>query len=47
MFFLHDVCDVQLEFTKLNVYFKARGGAYHRVHGLAANLGCLSFCFCW
>lgn len=47
VFFLHDVSDVQLEFTKLNIYFKARGGAYHRLHGLVANLGCLSFCFCW
>ncbi|ERE91151.1 ceramide synthase 1 isoform X2 [Cricetulus griseus] len=47
VFFLHDVSDVQLEFTKLNIYFKARGGTYHRLHGLVANLGCLSFCFCW
>lgn len=47
VFFLHDVNDVQLEFTKLNIYFKARGGAYSRLHGLVANLGCLSFCFCW
>lgn len=47
VFFLHDVSDVQLEFTKLNIYFKARGGTYRRLHGLVANLGCLSFCFCW
>ncbi|XP_058148794.1 ceramide synthase 1 [Dasypus novemcinctus] len=45
--FLHDVNDVQLEFTKLNVYFKLRGGAYRRLHGLAAALGCLSFSVSW
>uniref|UniRef100_A0A8B9WA54 Ceramide synthase 1 n=1 Tax=Bos mutus grunniens TaxID=30521 RepID=A0A8B9WA54_BOSMU len=45
--FLHDISDVQLEFTKLNVYFKSRGGAHHRLHALAADLGCLSFCLSW
>lgn len=47
MLFLHDISDVQLEFTKLNVYFKSRGGAHHRLHALAADLGCLSFCLSW
>ncbi|XP_011220627.1 ceramide synthase 1 isoform X2 [Ailuropoda melanoleuca] len=45
--FLHDVSDVQLEFTKLNVYFKSRGGSHHRLHALAADLGCLSFSLSW
>ncbi|ELW67136.1 LAG1 longevity assurance like protein 1, partial [Tupaia chinensis] len=45
--FLHDISDVQLEFTKLNIYFKSRGGAHHRLHALAADLGCLSFGFSW
>ncbi|XP_045408163.1 ceramide synthase 1 isoform X2 [Lemur catta] len=45
--FLHDISDVLLEFTKLNVYFKSRGGSYHRLHALAADLGCLGFCFSW
>uniref|UniRef100_A0A9L0RDT5 Ceramide synthase 1 n=2 Tax=Equus TaxID=9789 RepID=A0A9L0RDT5_HORSE len=45
--FLHDISDVQLEFTKLNVYFKSRGGSYHRLHALAADLGCLSFSLSW
>lgn len=45
--FLHDICDVQLEFTKLNVYFKSRGGAARRVHALLADLGCLSFGLSW
>ncbi|XP_055975191.1 ceramide synthase 1 isoform X3 [Sorex fumeus] len=39
--FLHDVSDVQLEFTKLNVYFKSRGGAAQRAHALLADLGCV------
>ncbi|XP_032268369.1 ceramide synthase 1 isoform X1 [Phoca vitulina] len=45
--FLHDISDVQLEFTKLNVYFKSRGGSHHRLHALAADLGCLSFSLSW
>eukprot|EP00071_Canis_lupus_P029505 XP_022263062.1 ceramide synthase 1 [Canis lupus familiaris] len=45
--FLHDISDVQLEFTKLNVYFKSRGGSHHRLHALAADLGCLSFSVSW
>lgn len=47
VFFLHDITDVQLEFTKLNTYFKAAGGTYHRLHGLLADLGCLCFCVSW
>ncbi|XP_028908079.1 ceramide synthase 1 [Ornithorhynchus anatinus] len=45
--FLHDINDVQLEFTKLNVYFKLRGGVYHRLNDLISDLGCLSFSFSW
>lgn len=45
--FLHDISDVQLEFTKLNVYFKSRGGSHHPLHALAADLGCLSFSLSW
>ncbi|XP_055975189.1 ceramide synthase 1 isoform X1 [Sorex fumeus] len=45
--FLHDVSDVQLEFTKLNVYFKSRGGAAQRAHALLADLGCVSFSVSW
>ncbi|XP_005430703.2 ceramide synthase 1 [Geospiza fortis] len=45
--FLHDVNDVQLEFTKLNVYFKHRGGAFHRLNDLLANAGCLAFSVSW
>lgn len=45
--FLHDISDVQLEFTKLNVYFKSRGGSHHPLHALVADLGCLSFSLSW
>ena len=45
--FLHDVNDVQLEFTKLNVYFKHRGGVYHRLNDVISNIGCLTFGVSW
>ncbi|KAM8962018.1 ceramide synthase 1 [Pelodytes ibericus] len=45
--FLHDVNDIQLEFTKLNVYFKNRGGKYHRVNDIISDIGCIIFSFSW
>ncbi|XP_068923868.1 ceramide synthase 1 [Petaurus breviceps papuanus] len=45
--FLHDINDVQLEFTKLNVYFKFRGGVYHRLNDLISDVGCISFSVSW
>uniref|UniRef100_A0A674J7Y1 Ceramide synthase 1 n=1 Tax=Terrapene triunguis TaxID=2587831 RepID=A0A674J7Y1_9SAUR len=45
--FLHDISDVQLEFTKLNVYFKHRGGIYHRLNDVISDLGCLTFSISW
>ncbi|KAJ1085632.1 hypothetical protein NDU88_005762 [Pleurodeles waltl] len=45
--FLHDVNDIQLEFTKLNVYFKNRGGSYHHLNDIISNLGCVSFSISW
>ncbi|XP_035279679.1 ceramide synthase 1-like isoform X1 [Anguilla anguilla] len=45
--FLHDVNDVQLEFTKLNVYFKTRGGGYHPANSIISTLGCISFSVTW
>ncbi|XP_066492117.1 ceramide synthase 1 [Tiliqua scincoides] len=45
--FLHDISDIQLEFTKLNVYFKFRGGVYHRLNDLFSNAGCVSFSVTW
>lgn len=47
VFFLHDVNDIQLEFTKLNVYFKHRGGVYHRLNDVLSNIGCLTFSISW
>ncbi|XP_036353971.2 ceramide synthase 1 [Ochotona princeps] len=45
--FLHDISDVQFEFTKLNIYFKSRGGCYHRLHTVLALVGCVSFSVGW
>ncbi|KAJ8373296.1 hypothetical protein AAFF_G00266520 [Aldrovandia affinis] len=45
--FLHDVNDIQLEFTKLNVYFKSRAGGYHPANNIISNLGCISFSITW
>ncbi|XP_013915444.1 PREDICTED: ceramide synthase 1 [Thamnophis sirtalis] len=45
--FLHDFSDIQLEFTKLNVYFKYRGGIYHRLNDTLSNAGCVSFSVSW
>ncbi|XP_015743942.1 ceramide synthase 1 isoform X1 [Python bivittatus] len=45
--FLHDISDIQLEFTKLNVYFKYRGGIYHRLNDTMSNAGCVSFSISW
>ncbi|KAM9111859.1 ceramide synthase 1 [Pangshura tecta] len=45
--FLHDINDVQLEFTKLNVYFKHRGGIYHWLNDIISDLGCLTFSISW
>ncbi|XP_062306154.1 ceramide synthase 1 isoform X1 [Osmerus eperlanus] len=45
--FLHDINDIQLEFTKLNVYFKTRGGGYYLVHDILSNMGSVSFSITW
>ncbi|XP_053556662.1 ceramide synthase 1 [Bombina bombina] len=45
--FLHDFNDIQLEFTKLNVYFKTRGGKYHRVNDIISDIGCVTFGVSW
>ncbi|XP_054837527.1 ceramide synthase 1 [Eublepharis macularius] len=45
--FLHDINDVQLEFTKLNVYFKYRGGVYHSLNDFISTIGCISFSVSW
>ncbi|OCU00887.1 ceramide synthase 1 [Xenopus laevis] len=45
--FLHDINDIQLEFTKLNVYFKTRGGKYHRINDFISDAGCVTFSMSW
>ncbi|XP_030640039.1 ceramide synthase 1 [Chanos chanos] len=45
--FLHDINDIQLEFTKLNVYFKTRGGRFHLVNDILSNIGSVSFSITW
>ncbi|MFT7818746.1 ceramide synthase 1-like [Arapaima gigas] len=45
--FLHDISDIQLEFTKLNVYFKTRGGGYHVINEVISNMGCVTFSVTW
>ncbi|XP_066514601.1 ceramide synthase 1 isoform X2 [Hoplias malabaricus] len=45
--FLHDINDVQLEFTKLNVYFKTRRGSYYLINDILSNMGSVSFSITW
>uniref|UniRef100_S4RZW2 Ceramide synthase 1 n=1 Tax=Petromyzon marinus TaxID=7757 RepID=S4RZW2_PETMA len=45
--FLHDVTDIQLEFTKLNVYLKTRNNTYHRLNNILSNIGCITFAVSW
>ncbi|XP_051551364.1 ceramide synthase 1-like isoform X1 [Myxocyprinus asiaticus] len=45
--FLHDINDIQLEFTKLNVYFKTRGGKDHFINDVLSNMGAVSFSITW
>ncbi|KPP65769.1 ceramide synthase 1-like, partial [Scleropages formosus] len=45
--FLHDLNDILLEFTKLNVYFKSRGGHYHLVNDMLSTVGFISFGITW
>ncbi|XP_069042318.1 ceramide synthase 1 [Lepisosteus oculatus] len=45
--FLHDINDIQLEFTKVNVYFKNRGGVYHIFNDIVSTMGCVTFSISW
>ncbi|KAF7667809.1 hypothetical protein LDENG_00043090 [Lucifuga dentata] len=45
--FLHDINDIQLEFTKLNVYLKSRGGSYYLLNDVLSNMGSVSFSITW
>ncbi|XP_044055852.1 ceramide synthase 1 isoform X2 [Siniperca chuatsi] len=45
--FLHDINDIQLEFTKLNIYLKSRGGGYNLLNDILSNMGSVSFSITW
>lgn len=45
--FLHDINDIQLEFTKMNVYLKSRGGGYCLLNDVLSNMGSVSFSITW
>ena len=45
--FVHDVCDIFLEFTKINVYLKTRGGKYRPIHEKLSTIGFLGFATVW
>ncbi|TRZ03303.1 hypothetical protein DNTS_027472 [Danionella cerebrum] len=45
--FLHDINDIQLEFTKINVYFKIRGGKEYLINDVLSNMGAVSFSITW
>ncbi|XP_035669355.1 ceramide synthase 1-like [Branchiostoma floridae] len=44
---LHDITDIFLECTKVNVYFKNRGGKYHAMNDHLSNFGCGMFGLTW
>ena len=45
--FLHDINDIFLEFSKLCVGFKSRGGKYHIIPDILSVMGFLSFASLW
>ena len=45
--FVHDVTDILLEFTKLNVYLKNRNKKYYAIHEHVSNIGFATFAFAW
>ena len=45
--FLHDIADIFLEFSKLCVAFKSRGGKYHLVPDVLSNVGVLCLVLVW
>ena len=43
IFFVHDVTDILLEFTKCNVYLKKRNGKVYAFHEYLSNIGFIAF----
>lgn len=44
---LHDLSDILLEFSKLNVYLKVRGGKLHSIHDHMATVAFACFAITW
>lgn len=44
---VHDICDILLEFTKVNVYLKKRNGKFYAIHDLISNLSFVLFTVTW
>ncbi|ESO05502.1 hypothetical protein HELRODRAFT_77285, partial [Helobdella robusta] len=47
LMFVHDYCDVFLEFSKCQVYMKYRNGKYHRLNDIIATFSFLLFTILW
>ncbi|KAM9330630.1 ceramide synthase 1 [Gastrophryne carolinensis] len=45
--FHHDINDIIFEFSKLNVYFKTRGGTYHQLNSVITDIGSVLFSVSW
>lgn len=45
--FLHDICDVVLEFTKLCICMKIRDKKHYYMFEVLTNIGFLLFAFSW
>lgn len=47
IFFVHDVTDILLEFTKCNVYLKKRNRRTYDFHEYLSNIGFVAFAISW
>jgi sphingoid base N-stearoyltransferase len=45
--FVHDVTDILLEFTKINVYLKNRNKKFYALHDHVSTIGFATFSFAW
>jgi len=44
---VHDCCDVELEFAKLNVYLKVRNGQTHKINDILAGVAFFAMTVVW
>uniref|UniRef100_UPI00358E3600 ceramide synthase 1-like n=1 Tax=Myxine glutinosa TaxID=7769 RepID=UPI00358E3600 len=47
VFFLHDITDILLEFSKINIYLKQHGGQYQHIYKLLADVSSAGFGVTW